>query len=603
MFKVPFVRLTAFVVALAAATPAAIADDAPHPAKLLSEGALAYFEITQPEKLIDAATHPKLWGLIKQADGVERYLVSEQFKQLQAAVELVEARLGVKWQPALRDLIGGGIYVSVEPLSGGGVVIVKPRKPELLNKLHDTLRELLQADARGKGQESPIKSQEYRGFTGWSFGPRQSHVIVGDLLAISTQPAPLKAVVDRHLALRKEPVEKKDTDKSATASRSLADGADFQRAQKSLPPDRIGWGFVRLGLARLIPGFTKALDGPSDNPVAEYLGAGILEALKSASYTAFSLHADDQELRFRIQLPCDQSKVADKRKWFFPPDPEKAAYAPLVPKGTIQSISIYRDLSGMWLQREKLFNEEVIAGLAQADSGLGLYFSGRDFGTEVLGALTPRTQFVVARQQFSPNEPLPAIKLPAFAWVMEMKDPDDFAKHLLLGYQKVIGLANVVGGMNGQPQMLLDSEEYQGIKMWHGKFLVEPNTDKQKAPIHYNFSPTCATVGNRFILSSTQGLARDLIDELKKPSATRTTSDLSAVVTDMAELAAILADNKEPLIAQSMLQEGSTREAATAQVTLLLDVLRATRTSSLRLASSRDQLWLETAVGLPKVDK
>src|SRR5207249_373503 len=100
--------------------------------------------------------------------------------------------------------------------------------------------------------------------------------------------------------------------------------------------------------------------------------------------------------------------------------------------------------------------------------------------------------------------------------------------------------------------------------------------------------------------ASTVGLARELIDELKKPSATQLTSDNAAVVTDLAELASILADNKEPLIARGMLQEGGTREQATARFNLLLEALRATRTSSLRLASSSDQLWLEVTVGVPQ---
>ncbi len=511
-------------------------------------------------------------------------MASDQFKQLRAAVEMFEGKLGVKWEPALRDLVGGGVYVGID-LAAGGVLIVKPRKAELLTKLHDTFKELIEADAAGNGRESPIKSQDYKGVTGWSFGSGEAHAIVGDVLAISNRSETVKAVVDRHRGDEK---------------RSLADAADFQQAQKSLPADRLGWGFVKLGLARLIPGFNKALDGPSENPAAEYLAAGVLEALKTAPYAAFSLHGDDRELRFRVGLPYQASKVAEKRKWFFPPQPDKAAFVPLKPKGTIQSISIHRDLSGMWLQRDKLFNDEVIAGLAQADSGLGLYFSGRDFGTEVLGALTPRMQFVAARQQFVQGEPLPAIKLPGFALVLEMKDPADFAEHLLLGYQKIVGIYNITGGMNGQPQMLMDAKDYQGVKITVGKFLVEPNTDKQKAPIQYNFSPSCATVGNRFILSSTVALAHDLIDELKKPAANEQTSDNVAVVTDLTELATILGDNREPLVAQTLLRDGGTKEEAATQFSLLLNGLRATRTSSVRLGGSGEQLWLELAIGVPK---
>ncbi len=573
----------AFFLLLAAIRPA-VADDSRHPSRLLGENALVYFELARPDKLIDVATDPKLWDTVKQADAVERFLASDQFRQLRQAVEMFEAKLGVKWQPAVRDLVGGGVYVSFDP-AAGAVVIVKPRKPELLARLHDTFKELIEADAAGSGRESPIKSQDYKGITGWSFGRGEAHAIVGDVLAISNQSGAVKGVVDRHLG---------------DAKRSLADAADFQQAAKSLPADRLGWGFVKLGLARLIPGFNKALDGPSENPAAEYLAAGVLEALKTAPYAAFSLHGDEQELRFRVTLPYEPSKVAEKRKWFFPPEPGKAAYVPLKPKGMIQSISIHRDLSGMWVQRDKLFNDEVIAGLAQADSGLGLYFSGRDFGTEVLGALTPRMQFVAARQQFPQGEPIPAIKLPAFALVLEMKDPADFAKHLLLGYQKIVGIYNITGGMNGQPQMLMDAEDYQGVKITVSKFLVDPNTDKQKAPLQYNFSPSCATVGNRFVLASTVGLARELIDELKKPSARELTSDSVAVVADLAELATVLSDNREPLVAQTQVRDGGTREEAAAQVKGLLDGLRATRTSSLRLGGNREQLWLEIAVGVPK---
>jgi hypothetical protein len=582
----------AVLLLLAAAWPAA-ADDARHPSRLLGESALVYVEIAQPEKLIDVATDRKLWDALQQADGVERFLASDQFKQLRGAVEMFEARLGVKWEPALRDLVGGGIYVAIDPAIGGGVVIVKPRKPELLARLHDTFKELIESQAAAGGRDSPIKSRDYKGVTGWSFGPGEAHAVVGDVLAISNQADAVKGVVDRHRGDEK---------------RSLADAGDFQQAQKSLPADRLGWGFARIALARLIPGFSSALEGRGDNPAAEFLVAGVLEALKTAPYAAFSLHGDtlpgdDTELRLRVALPYKPSAVAEKRKWFFPAEPEKAAYVPLKPKRTIQSISIHRDLSGMWLQRDKLFNDEVIAGLAQADSGLGLYFSGRDFGTEVLGALTPRMQFVAARQQFSSGEPLPAIKLPGFALVLEMKDPNDFAKHLLLGYQKVVGLYNIAGGMNGQPQMLLDSQEYQGVKIWYGKFLVEPNTDKQKAPLQFNFSPACATVGNRFVLSSTVALTRDLIDELKKPSATQVTSDTVAVVTDLTELATVLADNRDPLVAQTQVRDGGTKEQAAAQFNLLLDALRATRTQSLRLGGSGQQLWLEISAGLPKYEE
>jgi hypothetical protein len=571
-----------------------------HPARLLPETSLVYFELSQPEKLIELATNPGIWELYKRANGVEALLRSEQFKHLQAAVELVEKRLDMKWPAALRELTGGGIYVGVEPLAAAGLVIVKPRKPELLTKLHEAAMEMIEAETKRRGAKSPVKSEQYSGVTGWSFGGNEYHAIVGDMLVLSNNSGALKALVDRF---------------RGESSRSLWGVKEFQQARKDIAAEQIGWGMARLAPLHVVPGIGKALSGPSDNPVAELLVGGVLETVKSAPYATFSLHLADDQLRLRLGVPHDPAKIAAKRKWFFATEPAKigpgktepgktepgkAAYAPLAPPRTILSWSGHLDLSGMWLAREELFTEEVIAGLSQADSGLGLFFSGRDFGTEVLGAVTPRLQFVATRQEFAKDEPALALKLPAFALVFDLKKPDEFGKHMLLAYQKVIGLTNVVGGMNGQPQALMDMIEYQGVKISRATFLVEPKTDKKAAPIQSNFTPSCAQVGNRFILSSTVGLARELIDEFKKPGTTKLTSDLTTLRIDMRQLAAILGDNKEPLITRSLLQEGHSRPEATSQVNLLLDVLQAVRTAGLSLKAADGQLVLEMAVGVPK---
>ena len=70
----------------------------------------------------------------------------------------------------------------------------------------------------------------------------------------------------------------------------------------------------------------------------------------------------------------------------------------------------------------------------------------------------------------------------------------------------------------------------------------------------------------------------------------------------LSESAALDSDHTNPYAnrARGMLQEGGTREQATSRVKLLLEALRATRTSSVRLASSSDHLWLEVALGVPQ---
>src|SRR5581483_10301704 len=152
------------------------------------------------------------------------------------------------------------------------------------------------------------------------------------------------------------------------------------------------------------------------------------------------------------------------RRWYFSTGTAEGAAAVLKPPGALASVSLHRDFAGMWQAREELFNERINAGLTQADTGLGLYFSGRDFGPEVLARLSPRWQFVAVRREFLSSQPIPALKLPAMALVMETRD-DAFADELFLAFQNAVAIINLQGIQGGRPQLLLDGEEYHGAKL------------------------------------------------------------------------------------------------------------------------------------------
>ena len=66
----------------------------------------------------------------------------------------------------------------------------------------------------------------------------------------------------------------------------------------------------------------------------------------------------------------------------------------------------------------------------------GTFFGGRDFGTGVLGAIGENWTFVVADQDFDKMDPAPDVKLPAFAFVIELKpDDEEFATRLKSAFQ------------------------------------------------------------------------------------------------------------------------------------------------------------------------
>jgi hypothetical protein len=108
-----------------------------------------------------------------------------------------------------------------------------------------------------------------------------------------------------------------------------------------------------------------------------------------------------------------------------------------------------------------------------------------------------------------------------------------------------------------------------------------PKTDAPEATspdARYNVSPSAAQVGKYFILSTSAGLARALIKDLKNPDAARKlsgeSSETAVLEADGPELARLLGLNQARLAMQLMLGRGLSKEKAEAEVAKGLDLLR-----------------------------
>ena len=552
-------------------------------ARVMPESAVVYVEVTRPEVLLEKALDPQLLETLGRSQGVKDFYDSDKFRQLKIGLGLIEARMNAKWPALARDL-AGSLHLAFEPQSKTAVFILRAKQPEVLASLHSTLVDLVELDAASKGKPSPVKSQDYQGTAVWSFAEGEHHAIVDDLYLASNQTEALQAALDR----LKDP-----------ARAGLAGRPEYAAAKAQVPAGQTAWSLVRLEPLRQLPKADKLLSEKSNNPLTELLVGGVLDRLASSPVVVSSLHVDEHSWQWITRLPAAEVPTAEKRSWFFAKEGQ-AALPPLRPKGTIASISLYRDISGMWIGREELFDEATVAKMAQADAGLGLFFSGRDFGQQVLGELGPRWQIVIARQEFAEGQPTPAIRLPAVAVVLQMKQPEAFATHLKLAYQNTVGLINLASVQQGKPQLLLGSEEYQGVTIAKATYLADPAGEPQAADIVYNASPSCAQVGDRFIFASTTGIVRDLIDALKQPGAAEPTAANFALEVDVKQIAAALDDNRAALVSQNMLKEGHSREQAEQEVGLFLELLRLVERGSLELISEKDALVLKAAINTGK---
>ncbi len=324
-----------------------------------------------------------------------------------------------------------------------------------------------------------------------------------------------------------------------------------------------------------------------------------MDALKNAPVAVGHLNLD-QDLDLSLALPFDTQWATDARRFFFGSEFGGIAPQPLLPKNTIASLVSYRDVADWWLSKEDLFDEGVIARLAQADSQLSTIFSGMDFGEDVLGALQPGVQIVVTENTFD-EKYVPDIKLPAFALIGKLKDPVKIQRRLKIAFQSVIGFANLGLGQQGQPQLDLETLTSGTAKLSTAQYFYEDDTEE--GLILFNFSPTIAFQDDYFIAASNRELAVELTRVAAGQQETQAT-DVSRSNTrfnlDALQLAKILKDNREPLIANNMLEEGHTRKQAEEQIDILLQIVDLFQDATFDFQVKPDQMRLDLQLRVKK---
>jgi hypothetical protein len=183
----------------------------------------------------------------------------------------------------------------------------------------------------------------------------------------------------------------------------------------------------------------------------------------------------------------------------------------------------------------------------------------------------------VAQQDYQALQPAPDVKLPAFAFVIDLKPGDDeFAERLKVAFQSFVGLANLgaAESKSKAPPLMLGSETVDGVILSTASFMPSKIPPPRDEPIHirHNFSPAAAQVGDRFVFSTSLGLARALVKAMKASPGEADATLIAEV--DGAEVARLVEANRAHLVMQSMLQKGNDKPAAEREVELLTRLLR-----------------------------
>jgi hypothetical protein len=562
------------------------AADAPPATSWIADDAAIVLEVTQPKVIIDKLFDDRIVSAVTSHPAYKDQMARQEVRDAVNAVNILKAKYDTDFQGLLTKLLGGGITIAIGP-GENALMIVESEDEQVLNGIHDFLMMVVKNEARNQGDPSRVKSAEYRGVTGWRFAPNEAHAIIGNRLVVSNSPEHLKATLD----LRAEP-----------SQASLSAAATYRSARDAAQPGAVATLYANMDVLRAVPQFAAALK-ENRNPMGMLLFAPLLESLQNANWMTMGLDLEGDKIKLDVVMDGVSNRPDDADHFATPATADDGAMPALTVPRQIAAMSLYRDLHEFYSSKDELFPERT-SGIIFFENMMGIFFTGRDLTEEVLAAAAPEVRLVVAEQQYEKEVGTPQLKIPGFAAVLRMKDPQKFAPIAEEAWQKALGLINFTRGQQALPGLIIDRETYKDVKYTTASFSAADEKDRNAVDVRFNFQPAIAAAGNHLILSSSNQLTKDLIDSLAEEDKNRVkpvAGEHSIVQLDGGQLASILDSNRDTLVRQNMVEKGSTREEADKNIGMLINVVRHLRTVSIRAGSEADnaRLSLEVDVILP----
>ena len=526
----------------------------------ITQDAVVTVDLARPKELLDLLAGDQLIAFVTSLPAYKEQAAKPNFQELLNFVRFMETALDTDWRDALGKLTGGGITLAVRP-DETVILIVDAEDEDMLRRLHEMLLNIARSEAEKKGFPDRVESKRYSGVTAWTFDGKEAHAIIGKRLVMANRPEGLKAILDL---------------RAGAGGESLASNPKYKAAKSQMKSGAVATVFADLQVLKQAPEIAGLLKQQGKNPLAALVFAGIAEAIRDSNRLALGLHIEEQTLICRASIDGNDALRTSPAAFAFPKNKAEGALPNLVVPRRIAAMTLYRDLHQFYAAKDDLFPERT-SGLIFFENMMGIFFSGRDITNEVLAQTRPEIRLVVAEQKFDPAIGTPAVELPAFALVLRLRDEEEFDEVAEEAWQKAIGLVNFTRGQQAMPGLIIDRPMHGNTKMTVSYFSTAEIEDKTKLAQRFNIRPTLAMPHDYLILSSTDGLARDLIDAANG-GIERQVEPLaqihSLVEIDGIQLASILEANRHTLVRGDMVEKGRTQEEAEAGIDLLITIAK-----------------------------
>jgi hypothetical protein len=529
------------------------------PASLAAQmpaGAVGYVEITGAGKLIGELQYSQYLKMVINTPQFREFEKTPQYQKVDAGRNIVEAQLGMDLWKVGTELLGGKLAVAVYPKpdgnpAGNAVVVLRGANPAVLAQIQQRVEPFILIGGGQPADANAIPGAKLYSIQG------QALLAWGDswLVAAST-----RELLDKSIGLM-----------AGKEQGALTDEPAFRAMSVNLGGEQCVRAFANLELLTKAKG-SRLTPAKVDNALVSMLLGGVLELAAGSPYAGATLDIKENRFVVTSSIGGDSRKLDEAHRVFFSdPDGPGTPDIPTIPS-LIGGFTFHLDLANWYKQREKLLEPQILPFFDQFETGIGNLLPGKDVGEDIVPLIGRNITFVAAPQDYAHLSGKPGIKLPGFGLMIELAKPEEGGDLFQLFFQTLSAILNLASAQQKHEPWVMKSESYKDEQITYGRYLKKP--EGESLPVVFNFMPASARVGNKFLICSSVGTCRQLIDDLKSPAtaASRPNRNLNFEI-HAAPLADILESNREVFQARSI-QQGTEAKQAETEFSLLLQVIR-----------------------------
>jgi hypothetical protein len=533
------------------------ASPTPDPLRLVPDIADLAVKIEQPRRLVESVLHNSHFQQFQTLDPVREFYDSTNARRFYQFLAYFENQFGADRMELLDRLAGGGIVLGakVGPQPAPSVLVIQAKDEALLRRFFKLGLSLIEQELARQESKEKIAKGNHRGVDVWHIGKDFFTALAGSALLVSNVEKGMQLALDLHLDGGK---------KSLSQVANIAAGRDLAG------PDPLAWLWLNMETVHKAPQAKDVFTLPRNDVNLTVLFGGLLDVAGRSPYLCVGLYAKDQDYTLSLRMPRGREGMPTALAPHVPPAGQPGSRPLLEPKGVLFSTSFYLDISKFWEYRDKLFNSKQMKAFEDFDKQARPALAGNQF-SKLAAMAGGYLRFVVTNQPKSSYKVSAGVPSPAYALVVEMREPATFSK-------KMDGILRAAALLaTTQIKLKAAEEAYHGHTIVGYRFPEDVAVKGDVGNYRFNFSPCFVAVGNQFAACSTFELGREMVDLLEKEAKGGSNPGSPATMHSLAFStggAQLLETYKDRLYTRAMLDQAVAPDQATKQVESFLDLVR-----------------------------